>query len=375
MDVGTFKVRLAGLQFLTKSDVLAYQQMAAQGADMGRLLRRAYRDNQIKRRMAVGKKRKEFGLILADMKLGRRNKMSLLRLINDKTDLKRLKVRANRLVEIRKKEAKSKPQQALSRFLTGLKINQADKNAFIKRLGEGESVSVIRKDALALQKRVAAKGVSKERQFLKDALVRLGLTQVQQDQIMAKFRPGKAAIQGLIQEGRRLKQLGTQQNIASKRASLTKLAQSLNVGKQFESQISAIQTDEEIEVLRKSIENAGETRRTTTVAEQKERLVSVARELNIYNTFAGSIAGAKTKEDVDVVRVNLVESGKRKLSELAVEKNVETKIPTVISLDRLVTLKKNIERTGIRAGGREETKEPRKVDTGKTTFREFRTKV
>ena len=75
MDVGTFKVRLAGLPFLTKSDVLAYQQMAAQGVDKGRLLRRAYRDNQIKRRMAVGKKRKEFGLILADMKLGRRNKI------------------------------------------------------------------------------------------------------------------------------------------------------------------------------------------------------------------------------------------------------------------------------------------------------------
>jgi len=371
MDVGTFKVRLAGLPFLTKSDVLAYQQMAAQGADKGRLLRQAYRDNQIKRGMAVGKKRKEFGLILADMNLGRRNKMSLLRLINDKTDLKRLKVRANRLVEIRKKEAKSKPQQALSRFLTGLKINQADKNAFIKRLGEGESVSVIRKDALALQKRVAAKGVSKERQFLKDALVRLGLTQVQQDQIMAKFRPDKAVIQGLIQEGRRLKQLGTQQNIASKRASLTKLAQSLNVGKQFESQISAVQTDEEIEVLRKSIENAGETRRTTTVAEQKERLVSVARELNIYNTFAGSIAGAKTKEDVDVVRVNLVESGKRKLSELAVEKNVETKIPTVISLDRLVTLKKNIERTASEQVAEKRQKNLEKLTQEKQRFVNF----
>ena len=362
MDVGTFKVRLAGLPFLTKSDVLAYQQMAARGADKSILLRRAYRDNQIKRGMAIAKKRKEFALILADVKLGRRNKMSLLRLVNDKTDLKRLKSRANRLVEIRKREAKARPQQALSRFLTGLKINQADKNAFIKRLGEGESVGVIRKDALALQQRVAAKGVSKERQFLKDALVRLGLTQVQQDQIMSKFRPGKAAIRGLIQEGRRLKQLGTQQNIASKRASLTKLAQSLNVGKQFESQIYAAQTNEEIEVLRKSIENAGETRRTTTVAEQKERLVSVARELGIYTTFAGSIAGAKTKEDVDVVRVNLVESGKRKLSELAAEKNVETKIPTVISLDRLVTLKKNIERTAS-----EQVAEKRRKNTEKLT--------
>lgn len=127
MDVGTFKVRLAGLPFLTKSDVLAYQQMAARGADKSILLRRAYRDNQIKRGMAIAKKRKEFALILADVKLGRRNKMSLLRLVNDKTDLKRLKSRANRLVEIRKREAKTRPQQALSRFLTGLKINQADK--------------------------------------------------------------------------------------------------------------------------------------------------------------------------------------------------------------------------------------------------------
>lgn len=371
MDVGTFKVRLAGLPFLTKSDVLAYQQMVAQGADKSIILRRAYRDNQIKRGMAVGKKRKEFALILADMKLGRRNKMSLLRLINNKTDLKRLKVRANRLVEIRKKEAKSKPQQAISRFLTGLKINQADKNAFIKRLGEGESVSVIRKDALALQKRVAAKGVSKERQFLKDALIRLGLTQVQQDQIMGKFRPGKAAIRRLIQEARKLKQIGTQKNITSKRASLVKLAQSLNVGKQFESQISAVQTDEEIEVLRKSIENAGETRRTTTVTEQKEKLVSVARELNIYNTFAGSIAGAKTKEDVDVVRVNLVESGKKKLSELAVEKNVETKIPTVISLDRLVTLKKSIERTASEQVAEKRQKNVEKLTQEKQRFVNF----
>jgi hypothetical protein len=35
MDVGTFKVRLAGLPFLTKSDVLAYQQMAAQWCGQG----------------------------------------------------------------------------------------------------------------------------------------------------------------------------------------------------------------------------------------------------------------------------------------------------------------------------------------------------
>jgi hypothetical protein len=116
--------------------------------------------------MAVGKKRKEFGLILADVKLGRRNKMSLLRLVNDKTDLKRLKVTREQAC---RDTEEGKPRQgrnrALSRFLTGLKINQADKNAFIKRLGEGESVGVIRKDALALQQRVAAKGVSKERQF------------------------------------------------------------------------------------------------------------------------------------------------------------------------------------------------------------------
>jgi hypothetical protein len=371
MDAGAFKVTLEGLPFLTNADRLVYRERAAQGENMSTLLRYAYRASQYKRRLEIGKRRRNFAATLSDMNLGGRNKQSLLRLINDKTDLRRLRARAAKLVEIRKKQAKARPQQALSRFLTGLKINQADKNAFIKRLGEGESVSVIRKDALALQKRVAAKGVSKERQFLKDALVRLGLTQVQQDQIMSKFRPGKAAIQGLIQEGRRLKQLGTQQNIASKRVNLTKLAQSLNVGKQFESQISAAQTNEEIEVLRKSIENAGETRRTTTVAEQKERLVSVARELGIYTTFAGSIAGAKTKEDVDVVRVNLVESGKRKLSELAAEKNVETKIPTVISLDRLVTLKKNMERTASEQVAEKRRKNFEKLTQEKQRFVNF----
>ena len=371
MDVGTFKVRLEALPFLTNADKLVYRERASRGENTSTLLRYAYRASQYKRRLEIRKRRREFAATLSDMNLGERNKLSLLRLIDDKTDIMRLRRRAVKLVELRKKQARAKPQKALSQFLNGLTINQADKNAFIKRLSEGESVGVIRKDALALQKRVAAKGVSKERQFLKDALIRLGLTQLQQDQIMTKFKPGKVVIQRLIQEGRRLKQLGTQQNIASKRASLTKLAQSLNVGKQFESQISAVKTGEEIEVLKKSIENAGETRRTTTVAEQKERIVSVARELGIYTTFAGSIAGAKTKEDVDVVRVNLVESGKRKLSELAVEKNVETKIPTVISLDRLVTLKKNIERTASEQVTEKRQKNAEKLTQEKQRFVNF----
>ena len=371
MDVGTFKVRLEALPFLTNADKLVYRERVARGENTSTLLRYAYRANQYKRRLEIRKKRREFAATLSNMNLDERNKNSLLRLINDKTDIMRLRRRAVKLAELRKKQARAKPQKALSQFLTGLKIDQADKNVFIKRLSEGESVGVIRKDALKLQKRVAAKSVSKERQFLKDALIRLGLTQVQQDQIMSKFRPGKEAIRSLIQEGRRLKQLGTQQNIASKRASLTKLAKSLNVGKQFESQISAVKTGEEIEVLRKSIENAGETRRTTTVAEQKERLVSVARELGIYTIFAGSIAGAKTKEDVDVVRVNLVESGKRKLSELAAEKNVETKIPAVISLDRLLTLKKNIERTASEQVAEKRRKNFEKLTQEKQRFVNF----
>lgn len=371
MNVGTFKVRLEALPFLTNADKLVYRERASQGENTSTLLRYAYRASQYKRGLEIRKRRREFSATLSDMNLGNRNKQSLVRIINDKTDISRLRRRAVKLVELRKKQTRAKSQKTLSRFIDGLTINQTDKNVFIKRLSEGESVGIIRKEALALQKRVTEKGVSKERQFLKAALVRLGLTQVQQDQIMSKFRPGKVVAQSLIREGRRLKQLGTQQNIASKRLSLTKLAKSLNVGKQFKSQILAVKTGEEIEVLKKSIENAGETRRTTTVAEQKEKLVSVARELNIYTTFAGSISGAKTKGDVDVVRVNLIETGKKKLSELAAEKNVETKIPTVISLDRLVRLKKIISRTASSRVAEKRQKNIEKMTREKQRFVDF----
>lgn len=371
MDANAFQLRLSSLPFLSKTNVASYQKRAQQGGDLTKLYREALRLHKQRRVQEIGKRKVQFQKMIANLGLSYLNRRRLMTGINNKTNLRVLLNRAKKLKEIRKKEAKSRPQKAFVKFLDTLKIDQADKQQLVKKFDEGESVEVLRQDALAIQKRKATVDVAKDRQFLEDALKRLGISQTNQDSILRKFKPGKKSVRRLIEEGRRLKELSGKQDVKSKKDSLLKFAQSLGVEKNFSDRISKVKTDEEIEVLKQTIQDAGETRRTMSVTEQKEKLVTIARELGLYTTFAGPIAGATTKDDLDIIRVNLIESGKKSLSSLASDKGVETKIPTVINLNRLVTLKKNITRTATEKAAEKKRKNMEKLSRDKQLFINF----
>ena len=70
MDVDTFKVRLAALPFLSKSEIQSYQQRVLQGrTDPQTLYREALALHQGRRSEEIGKKRRDLERRLANLNL------------------------------------------------------------------------------------------------------------------------------------------------------------------------------------------------------------------------------------------------------------------------------------------------------------------
>ena len=161
MDVDTFNVRLATLSYLDKADVLAYQQRAKDGEDINRLIQEATKVNDNRRNRLISKKIIEFLGLIKDLGLSNTDQSSLTKLIDDKTDLKKLQIRAQKIQNTRVRQDTSRRQQQLYQFLSRLNIDQTDRNAIINRFEKGENETTLRQNALQIQKRQAATKVSK----------------------------------------------------------------------------------------------------------------------------------------------------------------------------------------------------------------------
>ena len=352
MDVDTFKIRLTALPFLSKADVASYQQRVQQGRlSPETIFREAVRVNKQRKAKEIVKKKREFRFMIADIGLDFWDRRSLIRLIDENTVILRLKARADKLVKIREREDVGKRRARLTKFLTGLKLDQTDKDKLLERFDGGNSVNVLTQNAISLQKKKTSEAVSKDREFLKKAISRIGISSTLQAQLMSKFKPGKGAVQKLIEEAKRLKNVSEKRTISVRKGELSQLAKKLEVAANFSKRVANVDTIEKADALKETIEKAGEKKRIDTIANERDRLINITKEIGIYGTFSGKIKAIKNQSDLNVVKLDIVETGKNALKKLSNQKNVSLNFSSVINavvfVDRLAPLKKEIEKAGL----------------------------
>src|SRR6056300_474704 len=376
MDVDTFKIRLTALPFLSKANVASYQQRVQQGrVSPETIFREAVRVNKQRKAREIMKKKRQFRAMIADLNLGFWDRRSLIRLIDDKTVLLRLKARADKLVKIRERENVGERRGRLTKFLSGLKLNQSNKDKFLERFDEGNSVKVLSQNAVALKKKKDSEAISKDREFLKKSISRIGISQVLQNGIMAKFKPGKAAVRKLIEEAKRLKQNSGKRTIDVKRNELSQLAQKLGVAANFSKRIAGVDTTEKANALKETIEKTGEKKRVDTLNNEKDRLKKIVKGIGIQGAFSGSIAAIKNQVELNSVKLDIVEASKVALAKLATERNVSSNfsnpISSLVFVDRLVPLKKQIEEAGLRMNATKKQKKFEILTKDKQNFIDF----
>ena len=352
MDVNTFKVRLAGLPFLSKSEIQSYQQRVTQGrVDPQTLYREALAVHKNRRNQEIYKKRRELERRIANLPLNEDDLYNLLNIVNDKSNLDDLHDRAKKIVELRKKKDLGKRRAKLSNNLGKIQINQSNKTEILKKFNEGKNtIRTLIENAKKLEKKKTSERISKQRKILRESIKDLGISQSNQLKILQKFKTGKSGVKNLIEEAKKMKTVKVLKGIAGKRAELTELATKLGVIQNFAKRIKAVNTNDKADALKDVIEKAGEKKRLTELSNEKDKLVKLAREMGIYDSFAGMISGATTVQSLNVIKLDIVQASKIALSKLSNEKNVSSNFSRAISnlrfSNRLIPLKKRIEEAG-----------------------------
>ena len=155
----------------------------------------------------LNNKRTQFRNILKDYnKLSNQDKEDLVKSIDEKTNTNAMKKLAENLIKKRIDEKKNLVAQNLLSFLTPLKINQANKNQFVKRFKNDDvNVNTLKKEALNLEKTQVSGKIENLRVKLNTRLAEIGLNQVNQNAITKKFRNGNRNVEKLLQEAKQLK--------------------------------------------------------------------------------------------------------------------------------------------------------------------------
>ena len=157
----------------------------------------------------INKKREEFRTLLKNYnKLSDKDKENLVKGINEKVNTNSMKKLAENLIKKRVEEKKNLVAQNLLSFLTPLKINQTNKNNFVKRFKNDDvNVNTLKREALNLEKSQMSGNVDNLRTQLDTRLAEIGLNQVNQNAIMKKFRNGNRNVEKLLLEAKQLKAL------------------------------------------------------------------------------------------------------------------------------------------------------------------------
>jgi len=155
----------------------------------------------------LNKKRQEFKNLLKDYnKLSDKDKEDLVKSVSQNTTTNSMKNMAEKLIKKRIEEKKTAMAQNLLSFLTPLKINQANKNTFVKRFKNDDvNVNTLKKEALNMEKSRMSGNVENLRVKLNTRLSEIGLNQVNKNVITKKFRNGNRNVEKLIQEAKQLK--------------------------------------------------------------------------------------------------------------------------------------------------------------------------
>ena len=195
---------------LNKADKNAFLNRARQnGANVNKLILEIKKliSNEVNR--VLNKKRQEFRTLLKNYnKLSDKDKEDLVNGINEKVNTNSMKKMAENLIKMRVEEKKNLVAQNLLSFLTPLKINQTNKNNFVKRFKNDDvNVNTLKREALNLEKSQMSGNVDNLRTKLDTRLGEIGLNQVNQNAIMKKFRNGNRNVEKLLLEAKQLKAL------------------------------------------------------------------------------------------------------------------------------------------------------------------------
>ena len=340
---------LATLPFINNASKLSFKSRSkAEGVNINSLIEEAKRNNETKRNSFVTNQKQKFMNMIRNVKLSDDDKKSLQTLINDKTNLNSLKNRADKLVEQRKKEKTALIKQNLLTFLTPLKINQTNKNGFLSRFNKGESINVLKREATNKEKEVARGASGNMRTRLVKSLDELELNAQDKNTIMSRFNNGNKNINKLLTEARQLKNMRSQGKIGTEKERLTTLAKQLNVYNNFSNSISKLRLMNAVENLEKRITNAGTEKKGGIFAKKIQSLSNIAREMNLDANIKSNIIKIKTNNDVDAIKVRMIDAGKKKLSEKAQSLNVNysSNIEKLQNVDRMVQLRNLINQAG-----------------------------
>jgi hypothetical protein len=370
MDVDTFKLRLTTLPSLTRTDVASYQQRSAyKGVDLSKLFREAQGVDRRRRDVKIREKTRNFRRLIEGLPLSSEGYRSLVSSIKVNTDIYKLKQRAQNVIKRRDKVNMGELQEDFYKTIKNLNIDQSEIADLIQRFDEGEDVGVLTKKAYDLQRKKKIENVSNERQFLKNALTRLELTQLNKDRIMNKFQPGEEAVASLIKEAEQIKSGRNNQKITSEKRELTKLTKKLGLGGTFSNQIGRVKTSGNIKALAKIIENAGKNKKSANVALRKLELDMITRKFGVFSQFAGEIAGVKTLKDANVTQINIREAVKRKLLEEASSVGDFTRqITSIKNIRQLAPMKKQIEQAKLVKKLSKQKSETEKLERSKKGF-------
>jgi hypothetical protein len=193
---------------LNKADKNAFMDRARQnGANVNKLIMEIKKLISEEVSKVLNKKRQEFRNLLKNYnKLSNQDKEDLVKGIDEKTNTNAMKKLAENLIKKRIDEKKNLVAQNLLSFLTPLKINQANKNQFVKRFKNDDvNVNTLKREALQLEKTQMSGNVENLRVKLNTRLGEIGLNQVNQNAIMKKFRNGNRNVEKLLQEAKQLK--------------------------------------------------------------------------------------------------------------------------------------------------------------------------
>ena len=214
-------------------------------------------NNESRREAYITSQKKRFMVKIANVKLSNQDKKELEDLVNDKTDLNKLKNRAIKLVDQRIKEKKTLTKQNLLTYLTPLKITQRNKNTFLTRFNNGENINTLKRNAKQREENVARIEINDIKSRLTTNLNVLNLNAQDRNVIMTKFDNGNRNVTKLVGEAKNLKSKRNAQKMTSERERLTTLSKQLGVEQTFMKAISKLNTTNSVKFLENRIRSAG----------------------------------------------------------------------------------------------------------------------
>src|SRR5210317_466511 len=317
----------------------------------------------------ISEQKRKFMDMIANVKLSDADKKSLQDLIDNKTNLNVLKNRANKLVQQRIREKNETIKQNLLTYLTPLKINQTNKNAFITRFNRGESINVIKRAAKQREEDVARGQTENVRTRLVRNLNALGLNAQDKNTIMGKFDNGNRNIGKLVEQAENLKKRRNAEKLKTEKQRLNALAKQLDVN----INVSGLSTLNGVAGLEERIRTAGAEKVKGTFAEKVQALSKIASDLNLNTNLQSNIFKIKNDNELDAMKVRIINAGKTKLSNRAksLEINVSKNITNVNNVNKLFPLQQKINDLGAAKKNEEKRKQAKQLAERRNELKQY----